>query len=109
MLSENFSFSLLGPAIVLVILAWIVPSQLAKRMPETMLALATNLAVSAVIIWIFSALGFAASYAAQGVPWSVMIANPEHFIWLGQVSALLWGPVLLLVLALQPQKWRPEL
>lgn len=104
-----YSLSLIGPAVVLVTLAWGLPTWLARQLPESMLALGANLAVSAVALWVLSALGFAVSYALQGVPLSVLLDGIEHFAGLGRVSGLFWGPILLLALAVQPQKWRPEL
>ncbi|MEM1235285.1 MAG: hypothetical protein AAGH70_14280 [Pseudomonadota bacterium] len=104
-----YSLELILPALVLVAVAWIVPTWLGKRLPETMLALGANLAVSAFIIWVFAALAFATSYALQGVPVRALIDGTQHFAGLGRASVLFWGPILLLAIVMQPQKWRPDL
>jgi len=104
-----FSTSLLWPTLVLVALAWIIPTQVAKRMPETFRALFVNLLFSASALWGASAFGFALSYAVQGVPFAELLPGATHFIRLGLMAGMLWGPILLLALAMEPQKWRPEL
>ena len=104
-----YSLALILPGIVLAALAWIIPTWLGHRLPETMLALGANLAVSAFILWVLSAIGFAVSYAIQGVPMAQLIQGAVHFAGLGRLAALFWGPILLLALAMQPQHWRPEL
>ena len=109
MTGEAFSLQLIGPVVVLVALAWILPTQVAKRMPETMTALAINLIFSAAALWGFAALGFAVSYYLQGVPVDVLMTGAQHFIWLGLLAGMFWGPILLLALAMEPQKWRPDL
>lgn len=104
-----YSLELIAPAIVLVALAWLVPTFLARHLPETMLALGVNLAVSAVILWVFAALAFAVSYALQGIPFELLTQGVVHFAGLGRSSVLFWGPILLLAIVMQPQKWRPDL
>ncbi|MEL6691083.1 MAG: hypothetical protein AAFP28_12275 [Pseudomonadota bacterium] len=109
MTGEAFSLQLIGPAVVLVALAWILPTQVAKRMPETMTALAINMIFSAAALWGFAALGFAVSYYLQGVPVDVLWSGSQHFITLGLLAGMFWGPILLLALTMEPQKWRPDL
>ena len=104
-----YSLSLIAPALVLVAVAWLLPTLLGRFLPESMLALGANLAVSALALWVVSAVGFALSYAQQGVPLPVLLDGGEHFAGLGRMAGLVWGPILLLALAVQPQKWRPEL
>ncbi|MEM6478612.1 MAG: hypothetical protein AAF647_06155 [Pseudomonadota bacterium] len=107
--AAQYSLSLIGPAIVLAALAWGVPSWLGRKLPETMLALGANLAVSASFLWAMAGLGFAVSYALQGVPLATLVTGIDHFAGLGRASALFWGPILLLCLAMQPQHWRPDI
>ncbi|MEL6915186.1 MAG: hypothetical protein AAFP13_11875 [Pseudomonadota bacterium] len=104
-----YSIALIGPGVLLVAAAWTLPTWLGRRLPESMLALGVNLAVSAFLLWALSALAFAGSYALQGVPARALVAGASHFAGLGRLAGLLWGPVLLLALAVQPQHWRPEL
>ncbi|MEM1373246.1 MAG: hypothetical protein AAGF78_02560 [Pseudomonadota bacterium] len=104
-----YSVELILPALILVAVAWIVPTWLGKRLPETMLALGANLAVSAFIVWVFAALAFAVSYALQGIPLATLVEGTQHFAGLGRASVLFWGPILVLAIVMQPQNWRPEL
>ncbi|MEO0486279.1 MAG: hypothetical protein AAF092_10245 [Pseudomonadota bacterium] len=107
--ASAYSVALILPALVLAALAWVLPTWLAGRLPETMLALGANLALSAVVLWLFAAAGFAVSYALQGVPLDRLWPLVDHFVSLGRTAALFWGPILLLALAMQPQTWRPDL
>lgn len=107
--AQAYSLSLIGPAIVLVAVSWLLPTWLGKRLPESMLALGANLAVSAFLLWVVSGVAFAVSYALQGVPFAVLVEGTRHFAGLGRLAAMFWGPILLLALAMQPQNWRPEL
>ncbi|MEL6550366.1 MAG: hypothetical protein AAFQ54_08995 [Pseudomonadota bacterium] len=104
-----YSVALILPGVVLAVAAWVIPTWLGRRLPESMLALGANLAVSALALWVLSALAFAGSYALQGVPAAALVDGALHFAGLGRLAGLLWGPVLLLALAVQPQTWRPEL
>ena len=104
-----YSLALIGPAVLLCVVSWVLPTWLGRRLPETMLALGANLALSAAALWFLSALGFATSYAMQGVPLPVLVSGANHFAGLGRLAGLFWGPILLLALAVQPQNWRPDL
>ena len=107
--ASAYSLALILPGVILVALAWLVPTWLGARLPETMLALGANLAVSAFVLWVACSLGFAVSYALQGVPFDALVAGADHFAGLGRLAGLFWGPIVLLALAMQPQHWRPEL
>ncbi|MEM6729604.1 MAG: hypothetical protein AAF618_13960 [Pseudomonadota bacterium] len=107
--ADLFAVELLAPGIVLVAVAWLLPTFVARRMPETFRALFVNLVFSAAALWGLAALGFAVSYAAQGIPLAVLTSGFSHFVYLGALSGLLWGPIVLLALAMEPQKWRPDL
>ena len=106
-------FSLILPAAFISALAVFLPLWLAKKLPENMLGLGANLLASSGMLMFVSALYFTWFYLGQGV--QVMGALYEHFgemirhlTGLGMLSAILWGPILLAVLAMQPSKWRPE-
>ena len=106
--------SMILPAVLIAVLAVLLPLWLAKKMPENMVGLGANLLVSAGVLMFVSVLYFTWFYMGQGV--QVMGVMYDHFgemlrhlTWLGMLSAILWGPILLAVLAMQPSKWRPEL
>ncbi len=107
--ATDFSLALILPGVVLVAVAWLVPTGLGRMLPQTMPGLGVNLIVSALVVWAGTALGFAASYAAQGVPLREISQGTLHFARLGALAAMMWGPVVLLALAMLPQHWRPEL
>jgi len=105
--------SMIVPAVLISALAVFLPLWLAKKLPENMLGLGANLLVSAGVLMFVSVLYFTWFYMGQGV--QVMGVIYEHFgemvrhlTRLGMLSAILWGPILLAVLAMQPSKWRPE-
>ena len=105
--------SMILPAVLIAALAVILPMWLAKKLPENMAGLGLNLLASAGVLMFVSVLYFTWVYMGQGV--QVMGVMYEHFggmvrhlTRLGMLSAILWGPILLAVLAMQPSKWRPE-
>ena len=104
-----YSWVLIAPVVLIVVIAALVPTLLARKLPETMAALAVNLILSACMLWGLSAVFFGVMYSWQGVPVAVVIAGSLHLMILGAKAGLLWAPIILLVLAVQPQKWRPEL
>ncbi len=101
------------PAVVALALAIVLPLRLARKFPQTMAGLALNLAVSGAALFVLATAYFAASYAmrAPGVL-AALTGAPGgwwHFLRLGLLSGLWWGPVVLLMLATRPAQWRPEL
>ena len=91
-----------------VVLALALPWMLAKRMPETLWALAVNFAICFALLWGMSLGYFAWIYLAQEVD----LGRDGAFWHLAGValqSGLIWAPIIGVVLIQQPQRWRPDL
>lgn len=113
MFSGALSTGLILPAICLAVLGWIVPKVLAIRWPEGVAWLMVLALVSAIVMAGLGAVFFAGVYAAQGVKLDDLYATgglsvPVHFVKLSILSALLWGPLMVLSVAGVPKKWVRE-
>lgn len=99
------------PAILAAGAALALPWWLSRRLPETMGGLALNLVISCLVMWGLSVAYFVAAYLAQDARIAAAIgpglAGAWHFARLGLLSALLWGPLVALVLVTRPATWRP--
>ena len=104
-----YSWTLIAPMVVLVALAFWVPHRLAQELPQSMGALGVNLAMSSVVLWAVSLVVLAVQYVWQGVPVLEIGRGMGHLAGVGLQSALIWLPIILLQLAMQPQTWRPDL
>ena len=105
--------SMILPAVLVAALAVFLPLWLAQKLSENMLGLGANLLVSSGALLSLSVLYFAYFYVGQGVQMTGALSDHSgemlrHLMWLGMLSSILWGPILLTVLAMQPSKWRPE-
>ncbi|MBW7921540.1 MAG: hypothetical protein H3C51_05500 [Rubellimicrobium sp.] len=105
--------SLIFPALALFCLGWVVPRLLAAFWPEGVKPLILLGLVSALILFFVAAGVFMALYVLGGVPFAALInlgfaAFALHFARLGLVSALFWGPMLLLSVAGLPKYWVRE-
>ena len=101
------------PALILAVLGWAVPKALSRVWPEGVQPLILLAVVSAVVLLILSMLGFAALYGLQGAPVGRFFdrgVGPGlwHFARLGLMSALVWGPILVLSVANLPRHWTRE-
>jgi hypothetical protein len=52
-------------------------------------------------------------YLAQGINWAALMQDGWgafllHFLRLGLISSLLWGPIMLLAVASLPKRWKEE-
>ncbi|WP_428542154.1 hypothetical protein [Profundibacter sp.] len=106
--------SMILPAVLIAALAVFLPLWLAKKLPENMAGLGANLLASSGVLLFVSVLYFTWFYLDQDVRMMGMMYEHfgemlRHLTRLGMLSAILWGPILLAVLAMQPSKWRPEL
>jgi len=104
---------LLLPGLVMAVLGWIVPRLYALIFPEGVRPLIVLALVSAATMWLASVAVFVALYAMRGVPMAALFADGAlpgllHFAWLGVLSALFWGPVLILSVAGLPRTWVEE-
>lgn len=105
-----FADGLVLPALALALMGWLVPRLLALVFPEGVRPLLALAFASAALMLLLGMGFFAALYRWQGVPWDVLLEAGwgglvRHFLWLGSISALLWGPILVLSLAGLPKRW----
>lgn len=107
------SESLLLPAAVLAILAFVVPRGIGRLLPEGVNPLLLNAFLSTVVLFVISALFFLCLYLWQGLSLAQITepglsANILHFGRLGLTSALIWAPIMILSVAGLPRKWVHE-
>lgn len=112
-MAEAFSSGLLLPAICLAALGWTVPRILAMWWPEGVKWLMGLALLSTFVMAMCGAAFFAVLYANQGVNLDDLYATgglsvPIHFAKLSLISALLWGPLMVLSLAGVPKNWVRE-
>ena len=112
-LVEAFSSGLILPAIVLAIMGWFVPRLLALFWPEGVKWLMLLALVSAVVMALCGAAFFGLLYAMRGVGVGDLIetgggALVADFLRVSLMSALLWGPLMVLSIAGVPKKWVKE-
>ncbi len=110
---ELFSDSLLLPAVLLAVLAFVVPRLLARVLPEGVKPLLLNAFLSTLIIGVLSAVFFFCLYLWQGADIADLmapglVANVVFFGKLGLASAIIWVPIMLLSVAGLPRKWVKE-
>jgi len=101
------------PAMCLAALGWAVPRVLAIWWPEGVKWLFGLAFVSAIIMALCGAAFFAIIYAVNGIRLDDLYSTgglsvPIHFAKLSVMSALLWGPLMVLSLAGVPKNWVKE-
>jgi hypothetical protein len=107
------SDGLIVPALLLALIGWLVPRGLSLLFPEGVRALML-LAFVATLLMLLIGMGFfVALYVWQGVPLGMLfeagaVAGLAHFLRLGLISALLWGPIMVLSVAGLPKHWVTE-
>ncbi|MBL4813675.1 MAG: hypothetical protein JKX69_15260 [Rhodobacteraceae bacterium] len=99
------------PALALVALGWLVPQVLARLFSEGVGPLIWLGVASTVILLCLSSVGFYLLYVAKGMPLFALtqerLAGPAgHFLRLGGLSAMFWGPIMLLSVARLPRRWK---
>ncbi|MFZ7090901.1 hypothetical protein [Primorskyibacter sp. 2E233] len=78
-------------------------------MPESMAGIVATFVLSLLLLWAFSAGLFAALYFWRGVTFASFFGESQgwrHFLWLGAKAALVWGPIMLLVVITAPSRWK---
>ncbi len=108
-----FADGLIFPALGLALFGWLVPRGLSLFFPEGVRPLLLLGFVSTMCMLLLSSLGFIGLYLVQGVPLAELIVGGfgewgVHFVQLGLLSALLWGPILILSVAGLPRTWVDE-
>lgn len=96
--------TLLLQVFALAIVAWLVPTLLVRLLPRNMSGLVTNGVLSSAILAALCMAWFVYLYGAAGLRvWSEV---KWHFVLLAGQAALVWGPVVVFTLSLQPQTWK---
>lgn len=104
------SLGLILPGGCLALLGWVVPRLLSLVFPEGVRPLLLLGLVSAVVLLLLGMTVFAALYLRQGVSLRELVEPGlggflVHFLRLGALSALFWGPIMLLSVAGLPRTW----
>lgn len=107
------SFELLLPAMVLAALGWFVPRILALFWPEGVKWLMLLALASTFVMAVAGAVFFAILFMVQGESLGELfrvnaVENALYFGRLSLISALLWGPLMVLSLAGVPRNWVKE-
>lgn len=105
-----FADNLVLPALALAFMGWLVPRGLALVFPEGVGPLFALAFCAAAVMLLIGMAFFAALYARQGGPWDALAEAGRvglllHFLRLGSISALLWGPIMVLSVAGLPRRW----
>lgn len=101
------------PALVLALVGWLVPRGLSLVFPEGVRPLLFLTFVSTVIMFLIGSLFFVGLYVLRGASIDVVMSGGLvdvvlHFSRLGLISALLWGPIMILSVAGLPKHWVEE-
>lgn len=110
-MSDVFTDGLLFPAMILALVAWLMPKLLSMILPEGVWPLMLNAFLSSVFLYILSGFFFAALYVWQGVPLDRLLdpgwaANIVFFGRLGLIAGIIWGPIVILSVAGLPRTWK---
>jgi hypothetical protein len=104
MVEINYFVDIIIPIAAFLAMAWCLPTFLARFVPMSVTGLIMNGIFSIVVL---TALG--ASY----MWWLGGIGAGEGFmflaLWHSMRIALIWAPVVVLALIVQPQRWKPDL
>jgi hypothetical protein len=103
-------FELALPVLVLMAAAVLVTRGIEALMPESVSGLIATAALSALVLWLAAAIGFAALYRAEGAPVSVLLGAYQggltHFLVLGAKAGFVWGPIVAITVVTAPRRWR---
>lgn len=108
-----FADGLIFPALGLALLGWLVPRLLSLIWPEGVRPLMLLALVATLIMFGVGVAFFAGLYLWGGVPLAELFAlgvasTILHFGRLSLISALIWGPVMILSVAGLPRHWVRE-
>ena len=112
-MSDFFAQGLFAPALVLALLAWLVPKLLSFVLPEGVKPLLVNAFLSTIILGCLSGAFFVFLYLYQGLSVEVIAAfgvieNVSFFGRLALISAIIWAPIMILSVANLPRHWVKE-
>lgn len=99
------------PLFALAIVTVLVTRAVEAVMPESVGGIAATAVLSALLCWALAAAGFAGLYALEDPRVLTLLgqtpqAGLRHFVWLGAQAALVWAPILLLVVTTAPRRWK---
>ena len=108
-----FSDALFLPALVLALLAFVVPRLLGRMLPEGVTPLMLNALLSTLLLFALSAGFFFCLYLWQGLSMAEVLepgiaTTILLFGRLGLVAAIIWAPIMILSVAGLPRKWVKE-
>ena len=108
-----FADHLFLPAMVLAVIAWVVPKLLSMVLAEGFKPLMFNAFLSSLILFGISALFFFWLYVWQGAGLENLLSfswidNVVFFGRLGLTSAIIWAPIMILSVAGLPRTWEKE-
>ncbi len=109
-MTGGVGLDLIVPALALAAMGWSVPRLLFHVFPEGVKPLILLGVCSALVMLVLGIGFFTVLYLAQGIDWAALMRDGwmaflGHFLKLGAISALLWGPVMLLAVASLPKRW----
>lgn len=109
--AASFAGSLILPAAVLALLGFVLPKLLARLFGEGVRALVLVSVASSLLMLGLSATMFFLMTLWRGLPLTAMRelgsgAMVLHFLGVGLLSALLWGPLMALSISTLPRKWK---
>lgn len=109
-MNEEVVIGILLPAILMAVLGWVVPQQLAKIMPEGVGPLFLIAALSFVILLVLAVVVFLVLYHLQGNSLDGVSGAVIVFIFGSSAvrSALIWLPIMIISVANLPRKWTKE-
>jgi hypothetical protein len=98
------------PALLIAAMGFFVPRLFARILPEGVTPLMLNALFSTVLLFMIAACFFVVLYIWRGVPFAQIMApgwmvNLLFFGRLGLMSAIIWGPIMLLSVAALPRRW----
>lgn len=104
---------LLIPALALALVGWLVPRGLSLVFPEGVRPLIVLAFVSTVIMFLLSTAFFFGLYLVRGATAETILSGGiseaiVHFGRLGLISAMIWGPIMILSVAGLPKSWVEE-
>jgi hypothetical protein len=104
---------LVVPSLVLALIGWLVPRGLSLFWPEGVKPLLLLGFVATLVMMVVSAGFFLGAYLLGGVPFSSLMESGwgpmvAHFGRLAVISALIWGPILIMSVAGLPKHWVRE-
>ena len=105
--------SLIVPAIGAAILAWLIPQGLARLFPEGVRPLFALAALAALLMTLIAMAYFWAAYRAEDPAYTAALMERPLAAALAlarpaAMSAMLWGPILVLSVAQLPSRWTKE-